>query len=255
MSGYTPLFGSIITSSIWNESNETRIVWVTMLAMADMYGIVEGSAPGLAVVARVSKEACQKALEILSSPDPDSRTKEYEGRRIIPVTGGWKVVNHTLYRQRAKSRAKDQKRYREKLKEESNKEENLKEEETQTPNANAKDYGTLRNGELKENKELAEFEKARTLYPGTKRGGKTEFGNFCKKHKDWRSVISLMGPAIQLQIDWRKSARGDEFRPAWKHFSTWINNRCWEEEVPHKETTAEIAARYDAEREKRRMAK
>ena len=50
MSGYTKLFNSILASTVWSEPNETRIVWITLLAMADKNGIIEGSVPGLAVL-------------------------------------------------------------------------------------------------------------------------------------------------------------------------------------------------------------
>lgn len=52
MSGYTKLFSSIIDSTIWRESKETKIVWITMLAKADRYGVVEASLPGLADAAK-----------------------------------------------------------------------------------------------------------------------------------------------------------------------------------------------------------
>ena len=74
------------------------------------------------------------------------------------------------------------------------------------------------------------FEQARKLYPGTKRGLPTELDNF-KKHKDWKEVLSLLVPAIEAQIQWRKTANG-EFREAWKHFRTWINQRWWEVDLP-----------------------
>ena len=77
--------------------------------------------------------------------------------------------------------------------------------------------------------ELAIFNEARRLYPNTKRGNPTEFANF-RRHKDWRKVLSLLKPAIEKQIQWRKEANG-EFRPCWKHFERWINNRCWEDEI------------------------
>ena len=35
MNGYTKLFNSIITSTIWTEDDKTRLVWITMLALAD----------------------------------------------------------------------------------------------------------------------------------------------------------------------------------------------------------------------------
>ena len=71
-----------------------------MLAMADQFGIVEASVPGLADMARVTLEECQEALGELQSPDPYSRSSESEGRRIEPVDGGWKLINHGKYREK-----------------------------------------------------------------------------------------------------------------------------------------------------------
>ncbi len=98
MTGYTKLFGSIVASTIWREDNDTRIVWITMLALANKDGVVEASIPGLADLSRVTVEACRAAIVKLEAPDPDSRTKEYDGRRISPIDGGWSVLNHAKYR-------------------------------------------------------------------------------------------------------------------------------------------------------------
>lgn len=98
MQGYTKLFGSIVASTIWDESKETKIVWITMLALANRGGIVEASIPGLAALSRVTVDECKAALTALLTPDPYSRTKDYEGRRIEEVEGGWKVLNHAKYR-------------------------------------------------------------------------------------------------------------------------------------------------------------
>jgi hypothetical protein len=98
MSGYTKLFSSILASTIWREDNDTRIVWITLLAMADRDGIVEGSVPGLADLARVSVPAALAAIEKLSAPDEYSRSMEQEGRRIEKVDGGWRIVNYEKYR-------------------------------------------------------------------------------------------------------------------------------------------------------------
>lgn len=98
METWTRLFSSIVTSSIWAEEKETKIVWVTMLALKDSEGKVEGSIPGLAQVAGVTKEECAKAIAILEGPDEYSRTKENDGRRIKRVERGWVVLNHIKYR-------------------------------------------------------------------------------------------------------------------------------------------------------------
>ena len=100
MSGYTKLFSSIIASTIWREDNDTRIVWITMLAMADRYGIVEASVPGLADMARVTVDGARRSIVKLSSPDPDSRSHEHAGRRIEEIEGGWRILNHARYREK-----------------------------------------------------------------------------------------------------------------------------------------------------------
>lgn len=78
---------------------------------------------------------------------------------------------------------------------------------------------------------MYEFDEARKIYPGTKRGNETEFENFTKKHKTWESLLPLLRPAIEKQIAYRRSVPQGTFVPQWKNFQTWINQRCWEEEV------------------------
>jgi len=97
-SGYTKLFSTIVASTIWNEDNSTRIVWITLLALSDSDGYVAGSIPGLATLARVSVEECKCALERLQQPDEFSRSPEHEGRRIEVVDGGWLILNRIKYR-------------------------------------------------------------------------------------------------------------------------------------------------------------
>lgn len=119
---YTKLFNSIITSTIWSEDDQTRIVWITMLAIADKNGEVQGSIPGLARIAGVPVESCRTAINKFLSPDIDSRTKDDEGRRIEPIEGGWHLLNHAKYRNmasdadRAEKAAIRQAKHREKVK-------------------------------------------------------------------------------------------------------------------------------------------
>src|SRR3990167_6106902 len=101
MAGYTKLFGTLIGSSLWRlEPDATRLVWITMLAMANREGVVEASVPGLADFARVGLEECRDALRRLGGLDPESRSAEYGGRRIEAVDGGWRVLNHAKYREK-----------------------------------------------------------------------------------------------------------------------------------------------------------
>lgn len=100
MSGnFALLWGKILESSIWvKESKETRLVWITLLAMKNSDGIVQASVIGLADRAKVSPEECRGALEVFLSPDLDDTSKIEGGRRIREVPGGWQIVNHDLYR-------------------------------------------------------------------------------------------------------------------------------------------------------------
>jgi hypothetical protein len=66
--------------------------------MKDKEGRVFASVIGLADRSKVTLEECQLALNRLSSPDPHSRSPEFEGRRIEAIDGGWSVLNHFKYR-------------------------------------------------------------------------------------------------------------------------------------------------------------
>lgn len=100
MSGYVKLFNSILASTIWREPNHVRVVWITLLAMAGKDGVAEGSIPGIADLARVTVEEARDAIRRLQEPDEDSRSREHEGRRILPVDGGFLLLNHAKYRQK-----------------------------------------------------------------------------------------------------------------------------------------------------------
>ncbi len=99
MSGFTKLFSSIVTSTIWQEDSDTCKIWVTMLALADAQGFVDATVPGLANLAKVPIDKTRDAIKKFLSPDPDSRSKEYEGRRITETDGGWILLNYTFYRE------------------------------------------------------------------------------------------------------------------------------------------------------------
>lgn len=100
MTYYTKLFNSIISSTIWRESPAIKVVWVTLMAMADQDGIVEASVPGLAHLSGVTVQETESAVAKFLSPDPYSRSPENEGRRIEPVDGGWRLLNHGKYREK-----------------------------------------------------------------------------------------------------------------------------------------------------------
>lgn len=95
---FTKLFSSITESTIWSESSDIRVVWITMLAMADRKGRIWSSIPGLANRSQVTLEQTEIALQKFLLPDTYSRTKDLEGRRIEIIDGGWRLLNHEKYR-------------------------------------------------------------------------------------------------------------------------------------------------------------
>jgi len=96
---YVKLFSTLIHSTVWREDLHVKVVWITMLAMADDHGDVWASLPGLADAARVSIAQCEEAIVRLAAPDPYSRTKDQEGRRITVIEGGWHLLNYGKYRE------------------------------------------------------------------------------------------------------------------------------------------------------------
>jgi len=95
---YAKLHTSLLTSSLWTEDTETRIVWITLLCLADKHGEVQASIPGLAKIAGVSLEGCEKAISKFLSPDKYSRSKVMEGRRLQEIDGGWEIITYAKHR-------------------------------------------------------------------------------------------------------------------------------------------------------------
>jgi hypothetical protein len=112
---YNNLFTSILDSSIWLEEPTTKVVWVTLIAAMDQDGFAHFSAlQNLANRAVLPLKDTEAAVKILESPDPNSADKEYDGRRIERVPGGWVVLNARKYRDIA-TRAQAREKVRERV--------------------------------------------------------------------------------------------------------------------------------------------
>lgn len=83
---------------------------------AGWYGLVEAAGPGIVRQALLAKEPGMLALRALGTPDLESRSQNYGGRRLVRVDGGYLVLNYITYRERDYSNAERCKRYRTKLK-------------------------------------------------------------------------------------------------------------------------------------------
>jgi len=99
--GFAKLYGDRLAgSSLLECAVASRWVFVFMLAQADAEGRVRcASVAGLARAAGVSLPEAEAALRELEAPDPDSTSKDHEGRRVLRIPGGWQIVTYQKYRE------------------------------------------------------------------------------------------------------------------------------------------------------------
>ena len=95
---FVKLFNTLTDSSVWALPDNIRVIWISMLSMCNSRGNVHASVLGVANRARKSVEEVEEALRIFTSPDPYSRTKIDEGRRIVEIDGGWHFVTWDVHR-------------------------------------------------------------------------------------------------------------------------------------------------------------
>ena len=97
--GYSKLWSNLPRSSLLECELHVRWTFVVMLALKDSDGIVFGTRTALARAVNLSLEQTSNALDVLSSPDPNSSSKRDEGRRLREIAPNrWLVVNADDYR-------------------------------------------------------------------------------------------------------------------------------------------------------------
>lgn len=100
---FVVLDAEILSSSVWSESAHVRLVWITLLILCDTEGYVGAALPGIARAAGVSLEQATEAMDRLQQPDPHSRTKDNEGRRLALAERGYQVLNFRQHLDRLSS--------------------------------------------------------------------------------------------------------------------------------------------------------
>lgn len=80
------------------------------------YGFVPAAGPGIVRAAHVDDATGIEALKRLASPEPSSRSQEFEGRRMVRINGGFLVLNYMKYRDYDHSAADRMRRLRERRK-------------------------------------------------------------------------------------------------------------------------------------------
>jgi hypothetical protein len=132
----------ILNSTLWVE-REPRDVFITALLMAvpfevtvpmpqyrvdsiektgfvvppGWYGFVEAAGPGIVRRAIADPVLGMEALARLGEPDLESRSSDFDGRRLVRVDGGYIILNYMKYRDKDNTAAVRQKRYRDRKRE------------------------------------------------------------------------------------------------------------------------------------------
>ena len=86
---YVPLLKSMLTDFVWDEDDDTRIVWVTLHLMADDHGYVPALDNGIAHEARKSVEVVTEVMVKLCKAKHDPRNPTDNGQRVWRVSGGY----------------------------------------------------------------------------------------------------------------------------------------------------------------------
>lgn len=107
--GWTPVFDGVFRGSLCGKWPDVGL-WVSLLAMADRHGIIDATPAYIAAATGLPEPDVRACIERFCAPDPESRTPTDDGRRLVPLEGrgfGWKIVNHSAYRERARKQAWD----------------------------------------------------------------------------------------------------------------------------------------------------
>lgn len=90
--------GTLCTKGPW----EALVTFQQLLVLADLEGNVDMTAQAISRRTTIPLNIITKGISALLQPDPESRTPEEEGRRILPLSDqrnwGWRVVNYKHYK-------------------------------------------------------------------------------------------------------------------------------------------------------------
>lgn len=109
MTGYTPVFGSIYSGSLFGQWPAAAVM-ASILPLCDSQGRIDLHTKAIASMTGWPQELLEQGMAQLMEPDPDSRTQAAEGRRLVLLDAerpwGWQVVNFATYREKARLMAK-----------------------------------------------------------------------------------------------------------------------------------------------------
>lgn len=100
------IYQSIFRSSMMSLPIPVRYVWDCLLVLSGATHYVRMGRKALAHEIQVPLEIVSEALDIFLAPDPDSRTRDNEGRRLVLIEpdnerAGYRILNKEAWKQMA----------------------------------------------------------------------------------------------------------------------------------------------------------
>jgi len=234
--------GTLATRGPW----QALVTFQQLVILAGKDGTVDMTVEALSRRTSIPLEIIQTGLAALEQPDPESRTPDEDGRRIVRLSArrswGWRIVNYGKYRAiRTEDERSEYKRQwdrdhrrRPTKSDKSDKSDNFRqirpiaeaEAEEQTPLSTPSARTSGRAGTKPGNGQA--FDRFWTLYP--KKVKKQDALKAWRKLKPDEALISEILDAVERakgSPDWQRE--GGQFIP---HPSSWLNGRRWEDETP-----------------------
>lgn len=93
------LFASMYAGSMYGAGPEVFAVWPYVIATADMTGVVELNSEMMANALGMTKERVESVIERFLQPDPKSRSKVKDGRKLERLGEySYQIINYAHYR-------------------------------------------------------------------------------------------------------------------------------------------------------------
>lgn len=100
---YGKVFRQMYKGSMSMAGWEAIVTMQQLIVLADRHGEVDMTPQAISGETTIPLEIIQKGLALLEQPDPESRSPDEEGRRIVRLnpsrSWGWRVVNYQHYRE------------------------------------------------------------------------------------------------------------------------------------------------------------
>jgi hypothetical protein len=236
---YGKIFDSLFGSSIMEEAMHTRLLWLSMIVLADEDGVLDMTAPALARRTNIPIDLVEDGLARLAAPDPTSRTDAEDGRRIVPLDGqpfGWQLVNYAHYRAlHSNAERRDYWReYRRQRRAEGKdgsavhcerSEQECTEVNVHNPSASASPSVEEKNTTTRTRARAAGFDEFWAAYP--KKASKAYAKKCWEKAKDRPPLAEILAAIERLKGSRQWTKDGGDFiqNPA-----TWINRGGWDDQ-------------------------